>query len=80
MKGEAMASYTSSTIKHRQKRSDHVVTTLYDLIEAVLEEVRCDEQCLVAPVVQKLLRDCSIMHGTNATIRGTPGVKRTCRA
>jgi hypothetical protein len=59
MKGETMASVTGSTMKHRQKQSDHVVTSLYDLIEAVLEEVRCDEQCLVAPVVQKMLRDYS---------------------
>jgi len=62
MKGDTMASAAGSTMKHRQQQSGHTVTTLYDLIEAVLEEVRWDEQCLVAPVVQKLLRDCSRTH------------------
>ena len=57
-----MASVSGSTMKYRQKQSDHVVTTLYDLIEAVLEEVRWDEQRLVAPVVQKMLRGCSRTH------------------
>jgi hypothetical protein len=55
-----MVAVTSNTLKYRQKQnpSVHVVTTLYDLIEAVSEEVPSDEQYLVTPVVQELLRDC----------------------
>ena len=51
---------TSNILKFRQKQkpSVQVVTTLYDLIEAVSEEVRLDEQHLIMPVVQELLRDC----------------------
>ena len=62
LKGETMASVAGYTMKHSHKQSVHVVTTLYDLIEAVLEEVPSDEQNLVTPVVQKVLSDCSKMH------------------
>ena len=50
----------ASTSKYgqKQKPSAQVVTTLYDLIESVAEEVRSDEQHLITPVVQELLRDC----------------------
>ncbi|MBN2106097.1 MAG: hypothetical protein JW832_01620 [Deltaproteobacteria bacterium] len=57
-----MALFTGCTTKHTHRQSVHIVTTLYDLIEAVLEEVRSDEQCLVTPVVQQLLKDCGAMH------------------
>ena len=56
-----MASVTGYTRQHSHKQSVHVVTTLYDLIEAVLEEVPSDEPDLVTPVVQQVLRDCSKM-------------------
>ena len=51
---------TSNILKFRQKQkpSVQVVTTLYDLIEAVSEEVRLEEQHLIMPVVQELLRGC----------------------
>jgi hypothetical protein len=39
-------------------QSLHVSTTLYDLIEAVSEQVSATEQCLVVPVVQNLLKTC----------------------
>ena len=57
-----MMTTTSNILKFRQqqKPSVQVVTTLYDLIEAVSEEVRSDEQQLITPVVQELLRDCRI--------------------
>jgi hypothetical protein len=52
---------TSNILRFRQKQrpSVQVVTTLYELVEAVSEEVRPDEQQLITPVVQELLRDCS---------------------
>ena len=55
-----MMAATSNVLKFRQKQtpSVQVVTTLYALIEAVSEEVRPDEQQLITPVVQELLRDC----------------------
>ena len=56
-----MAAVTGYTMKHTNKQSVYVVTTLYDLVEAVLEEVPSDEQDLVTPVVQQVLRDCSKM-------------------
>jgi len=42
----------------KQGPSVHVVTTLYDLIEAVSEQVTSDEEYLVTPVVHELLKDC----------------------
>jgi hypothetical protein len=53
---------TSNVLKFKQKQtpSIQVVTTLYDLIKAVSEEVRSDEQQLITPVVQELLRDCRV--------------------
>jgi hypothetical protein len=56
-----MASVTGYPRQHTHKQSVHVVTTLYDLVEAVLEEVPSDEQDLVTPVVQQVLRACSKM-------------------
>ncbi len=57
-----MMAATSNILKFKQKQkpSAPVFTTLYDLIEAVTEEVRADEQQLITPVVQELLRDCRI--------------------
>ena len=55
-----MMAVASNILKFRQKQtpSVQVVTTLYDLIEAVSQEVRPDEQQLITPVVQELLKDC----------------------
>ena len=44
--------------RQKQRPSVHVATTLYDLIEAVSEQVPSDEEYLVTPAVLKLLRDC----------------------
>jgi hypothetical protein len=44
--------------RKKQKPSAQVVTTLYDLIEAVSEQVPSDEEYLLTPAVLKLLRDC----------------------
>jgi len=41
-----------------QRRSVPVLTTLYDVIEAVSEQVPSDEKSLVIPAVLKLLKDC----------------------
>ena len=51
---------TRNNPKHRQVqwRSTHVATTLYDVIEAVSEQVPFDKQYLLAPTVLKLLKDC----------------------
>ena len=55
-----MLAVTSNTLEYRQKQrpSVHVATTLYDLIEAVSEQVPSDEEYLLTPAVLKLLRDC----------------------
>ena len=55
-----MLAVTSNPLEYRQKQrpSVHVATTLYDLIEAVSEQVPADEEYLVTPAVLKLLRDC----------------------
>ena len=55
-----MLAVTSNTLEHRQKQrpSVHVATTLYDLIEAVSEQVPAEEEYLVTPAVLELLRDC----------------------
>jgi hypothetical protein len=44
--------------RHMQRPSTHVATTLYDLIEAVSEQVPSDEEYLLTPAVLKLLKDC----------------------
>ena len=44
--------------RQKQRPSVHVATTLYDLIEAVSEQVPSDEEYLLTPAVLKLLRDC----------------------
>lgn len=51
---------TSNPLEYRQKQrqSLRVVTTLYDVIEAVSEQVPSDEKHLVIPALLKLLRDC----------------------
>ena len=43
---------------HKQRLSVHVATTLYDVIEAVSEQVPSDKQYLLTPEVLKLLKDC----------------------
>ncbi len=43
---------------HKQRLSVHVATTLYDVIEAVSEQVPSDKQYLLTPAVLKLLKDC----------------------
>ncbi len=55
-----MIAVTSNVLQYRQKHptSVHIETTLYDLIKAVSEEVRPEEQHLVTPVVQELLSIC----------------------
>ena len=55
-----MLAVTSNTLEYRQKQrpSVHVATTLYDLIEAVSEQVPAEEEYLVTPAVLELLRDC----------------------
>ena len=55
-----MLTIMRNTLEYRQKQrpSVHVATTLYDLIEAVSEQVPADEEYLVAPAVLKLMRDC----------------------
>ena len=55
-----MLAVTSNTLeyRHKQRPSVHVATTLYDLIEAVSEQVPSEEEYLVTPAVLKLLRDC----------------------
>jgi hypothetical protein len=51
---------SSNLLEYRQKESQSVpvLTTLYDVIEAVSEQVTSDEKYLVIPAVLKLLRDC----------------------
>jgi len=55
-----MLTVTSNFLEYRQKHrpSVHVATTLYDLIEAVSEQVPLDEEYLLTPSVLKLLKDC----------------------
>ena len=55
-----MLAVTSNLLEYRQKQrpSVHVTTTLYDLIEAVSEQVPTDEEYLLTPAVLKLLKDC----------------------
>ena len=55
-----MLAVTNNFLKNRQKQrpSVHVATTLYDLIEAVSEQVPTDEEYLLTPAVLKLLKDC----------------------
>jgi len=48
----------SSGYEKKWKKSVHVATTLYDLVEAVSEEVPQDQEYLLTPAVMKLLRDC----------------------
>jgi len=46
----------------------HVATTLYELIEAVSEQVPLDEEYLLTPAVLKLLKDCGagfLFNGSN---------------
>jgi len=53
--------YCSSNLleyRHKQRQSVPILTTLYDVIEAVSEQVPSDEKYLVIPAVLKLLRDC----------------------
>ena len=51
---------SSNPLEYRQKQrqSVPVLTTLYDVIEAVSEQVTSDEKSLVIPAVLKLLKDC----------------------
>jgi len=55
-----MLTVMRNTLAYRQKQrpSVHVVTTLYDLIDAVSEQVPSDEEYLLTPAVLKILRDC----------------------
>ena len=55
-----MLAVISSPLGNRQKQrpSVYVATTLYDLIEAVSEQVPSEEEYLLTPAVLKLLRDC----------------------
>jgi hypothetical protein len=55
-----MLAVTNNFLEYRQKQrqSVHVATTLYDLIEAVSEQMPTDEDYLLAPAVLKLLKDC----------------------
>ena len=60
LKGGKMLAVTSNTLEYRQKQrpSVYVATTLYDLIEAVSDQVPSEEDYLLTPAVMKLLRDC----------------------
>jgi len=49
---------SSNLLEYKQKQSVPILTTLYDVIEAVSEQVPSDEEYLVTPAVLKLLRDC----------------------
>ena len=51
---------SSNPPEYRQKESQSVpiLTTLYDVIEAVSKQVPSDEKYLAIPAVMKLLRDC----------------------
>ena len=65
-----MLTVTSNFLEYRQKQrpSVHVATTLYDLIEAVSEQVPTDEEYLLTPAVLKLLKDCGagfLFNGSN---------------
>ena len=55
-----MLAVTSNILEYSQKKrpSVHVATTLYDLIEAVSEQVPSEEVYLLTPAVLELLRDC----------------------
>jgi len=48
----------NNPLEYGQRQSVPVLTTLYDVIEAVSEQVSSDEEYLVTPAVLKLLRDC----------------------
>jgi hypothetical protein len=60
LKGGNMLTVNSSPAgnRHMQRPSVSVATTLYDLIEAVSEQVPSDEEYLLTPAVLKLLKDC----------------------
>jgi hypothetical protein len=60
LQGETMQAVTVKTLghTHKQRHSVHVATTLYDVIEAVSDQVHSNEKYLLAPVVLKLLKDC----------------------
>jgi hypothetical protein len=60
MKGEKMLAVTSNFLEYRQKQrpSVQVATTLYDIIEAVSEQMPSGEEYLLTPTVQKLLKSC----------------------
>lgn len=49
---------SNNPLEYGQRQSVPVLTTLYDVIEAVSEQVSSDEEYLVTPAVLKLLRDC----------------------
>jgi len=59
-KRRKMMAVTSDPLEFRQKQgqSVHVATTLYELIEAVSEQIPLDEEYLLTPAVLKLLKDC----------------------
>jgi hypothetical protein len=48
----------SSGYEKRRKKSVHVATTLYDLVEAVSEQVPPDEEYLLTQAAMTLLKDC----------------------
>jgi len=43
---------------HIQKQSASITTNLYDVIEAVSDQMSLKEQYLLTPAVMKLLQDC----------------------
>jgi len=49
---------SSNLLEYKQKQSVPILTTLYDVIDAVSEQVPSDEKYLVIPAVLKLLKDC----------------------
>jgi len=49
---------TPQKSRHMQRHSTHVATTLYDVIEAVSDQVHSNEKYLLTPAVLKLLKDC----------------------
>jgi hypothetical protein len=51
---------SSNLLEYRQKQSAPILTTLYDVIEAVSEQVPSHEKYLVIPAVLKLLTDCRV--------------------
>jgi hypothetical protein len=51
----------------KRKKSIYVATTMYDLVEAVSEQVSPNEEYLLTPAVLKLLRDCRAGYIGNKT-------------